>query len=129
MRGRRPFQNLSDLDEDRLAAVIDDLTRERHKTHQRLFGRRYMELRRVTEARLRDLFVQAGGRPARSAPHYFVLGSSAWFRGLYREPEEVVIPLSCLPPHVTSITYPDSFASMALGPRFGLPHYPQPYHE
>ncbi len=129
MRGRRPFLNLSDLDDPLLGEVVEELGSLRDTAHQRLYGRQYMTLRRLTESRMRALFIEAGGRPERAAPHYFVLGASAWFRGLYAEPEEVVVPLADLPTEVTSVTYPDSFASMAFGPRFGLPHFPQPHHE
>jgi hypothetical protein len=42
---------------------------------------------------------------------------------------EVRLPLRSLPDSATSFTYPDSFTAMALGPRFGLPYEPRPYHE
>jgi hypothetical protein len=103
---KRPFLNLSDLSDAELESVMSDLEwRRAHAGLRRVFGRRYMELRRHTETKLRRLFVDAGGRPERTAPHYFVLGSSAWYRGLAPHTREVAIPLSELPADVTSLTY------------------------
>jgi hypothetical protein len=125
-----PFLNLSDLDEAELAPVMQDLERRRASSGlKRVFGARYMQLRRLTEGRLYELFLQAGGMPERKAPHYLVLGSSEWYRGLAADTCEVVLPLADLPTEVTSFTYPDSFTAMAFGPQFGLPLQPRPYHE
>jgi hypothetical protein len=87
-----------------------------------------MDLRRRTEMRLLALFEQAGGRPERDAPHYFVLGESAWYRGLAPAMQATVVPLSELPSIVTSFTYPDSFTATGLIADFGLPYEPRPYH-
>jgi hypothetical protein len=126
---KRPFLNLSDLPESELAHVMQDLERRRAASGlKRVFGPRYMHLRRLTEARLYELFLQAGGMPERKVPHYFVLGSSEWYRGLAPDTLEVVLPLVDLPTEVTSFTYPDSFTAMAFGPQFGLPLQPRPYH-
>lgn len=126
---KRPFLNLSDLSEADLAPVMQDLERRRASSGlKRAFGARYMRLRRLTEGRLYELFLLAGGRPERKAPHYFVLGSCEWYRGLASDTREVVLPLADLPSEVTSFTYPDSFTAMAFGPQFGLPLQSRPYH-
>ncbi|HMC52070.1 MAG TPA: hypothetical protein VKI64_04855, partial [Acidimicrobiales bacterium] len=126
---RRPFLNLADLGEPQLTKVMDGLTRQRREGSQhRRFGRTYMEMRRLVEARLHRLFVEAGGRPQRRSPHYFVLGESAWFRGLAAGMREVQLPLTALPNDVTSATRPDSFTAMEVGPEFGPPHERRPYH-
>ena len=124
-----PFLNLSDISGDAREKVIEALGRRRAiGQSQRIFGRRYMELRRLTEARLRELFISAGGKPERSAPHYFVLGACRWFRELSTDTREVTLPLSALRSDVTSFTYPDSFTAMGFGQAFGLPNEPKPYH-
>ena len=83
--GRPPFLNVSELTDLEWDATRRMLEAERGAGNSsRVFGRRYLELRRATEVKLRDLFVAAGGEPERHAPHYFVLGSSEWFRGLAR---------------------------------------------
>jgi hypothetical protein len=129
LAGRRPFLSLSELGEAELTAVLADLgaLRRAGKQH-RPFGPRYMDLRRRTEARLRELFVAAGGRPERTVPHYFVLGDSPWFEGLAEQMERVQLPLSALPPGQTSITYPDSFTALQPGTSSGPGQQPRPYH-
>jgi hypothetical protein len=127
---RRPFLNLSDLPEAELVRVLSELNEQGAATSsKRIFGRRYMALRRLTEAKLRRLFIEAGGQPERHAPHYLILGQSEWFKGLSPDTQELRIPLSQLPTRVTSATYPDSFTAMAYGPQFNLPYEPKPYHE
>ncbi|HXQ60936.1 MAG TPA: hypothetical protein VN796_01310 [Acidimicrobiales bacterium] len=122
LAGRPPFLNLSDLPDDKLAEVLRTLERERSEgTSARVFGRRYMELRRRTEEKLRALFIDVGGRPERRAPHYFVLGSSPWYRGLAAEMGEVVLPLAALPSEVSSVTASDSVTAMGFGGDYGLP--------
>ncbi len=128
---RDPFLNLSDLDESDLEDVrqgLQELRRERG--HKRPFGRQYIKMRRLTEERLRELFVAGGGRPERSAPHYFVLGGCEWFKQLSPDTKEVVLALDELPSPVTSFTYPDSFEAMGFGPDFGIPRpEARPYHD
>lgn len=129
-RSTGPFLNLSDLEDKDLPQVMADLMADRKAGgHRRAFGRRYMDLRRRTEAKMRDLFIDAGGQPERLSPHYFVLGQSRWFAGLADDMEAVVMRLADLPEEMTSITYPDSFTAMGLAPEFGLPYEPKPYHE
>ena len=127
-----PFRNLSDLPIDEARAVVQRLG-ERRKAdprHKRLFGSRYVDYRRQVEAKLRALFVARGGRPERAAPHYFVLGRSAWFEGVYPETRSVRLALDELPRDQTSFTYPDSGVAMRVGPDFGLSPDPvRPYHE
>jgi hypothetical protein len=126
---RPPFLNLSDLPPDRLADVLADLHRERTDgLSARVFGRRYMELRRRTEEKLLSLFLKAGGKPERTSPHYFVLGTSSWYEGLAPDMAAFVVPLTDLPTEATSLTIPDSFTSMGFGPDYGLPREDRPYH-
>ena len=127
--GRPPFLNVSELTDAEWDVTRRMLDAERGAgDSSRVFGRRYRELRRATEVKLRDLFVAAGGRPERDAPHYFVLGSSDWFRGLARGMRELTIPLTALPEAGTSMTIPDSVTSMGLGGDFGIPVDPRPHH-
>jgi hypothetical protein len=126
---RAPFLNLSELGEDELASVLAGLESVAStRRSARRFGPRYMALRRATEHVLRDRFIAAGGKPVRYSPHYFVLGESEWFRGLYGHAGEIRIALGDLPAEATSCTYPDSVTSMGLLEHFGFPTFPQPYH-
>jgi hypothetical protein len=129
LASRTPFLNLSDLSEKSLEPVIEHLAAERQSGQSsRVFGRRYMELRRLTEQKLRRLFVEAGGIPLRESPHYFVLGSSSWYQRLAKDTEHVTLDLVDLPEDATSITIPDSFTAMGLGEGFGLHVDPKPHH-
>lgn len=129
---KAPFLNLSDLEEPELSRVIAELAeRKRASGLKRIFGRRYMSLRQLTEARLYEKFIAAGGKPSRRAPHYFCLGSCPWFLNLAPDMREVVVPLSALPDDVTSFAYPDSFVSMHAGSELGLDLNAElrPYHQ
>ncbi len=128
---RRPFQNLSDLDERELDIVLRDLnqTSRADTAYKRSFGPKYMDMRRRTEARLRKLFESRGGVIERQSPHYFCLGDCRWFAGLYPDTRAIRISLNDLPPLSTSVTYPDSFVSMSLSREFGIPQESRPYHE
>jgi hypothetical protein len=126
---RGPFLNLSDLADDYRLAVMTELMGKRAQGQQhRLFGKRYALMRHQVETQLRDLFVGRGGHPSRMAPHYFVLGESAWFRGLAPGMKTVMLPVADLPSNGAGITYPDSFTAMGIGPEFGLPHEARPNH-
>lgn len=127
----KPFQNLSEACEADLPRIIEALGEHRRtdSTYKRVFGRAYMAFRRDTEARLRELFLAAGGKSERRSPHYFVLGTSPWFAGLYPETKSVTLSLDELSPLTASFTYPDSGVAMGFGPKYGLPPEPvQPYH-
>ena len=119
---RQPFLNLSDVDDDAVMDVMQDLNQPRRAgTHRRSFGRTYIAWRRGTEARLRQLFIAAGGRPDRLAPHYFCLGESSWFAGLAENMQSLSLRVDDLPPTQCSFTLVDSFSAMGLGPEFGFP--------
>lgn len=122
--------NLSDLPADELARTLECLEHDRATSgHKRVFAPPYMQLRKLTEEKLRELFVAAGGRPGRENPHYFVLGRSRWFESLYPESRSVVLPLSQLATEIVSFTYPDSMAAMAIAREWGFPPESRPYHE
>lgn len=130
LKDKEPFLNLSELDEDKLKVVVNELDGRRTKNsrHHRVYGGRYMELRRKTEQKLRDLFISSGGKPKRKVPHYFVLGDSYWFKHLCPDTCEVQIPLSWFASDTISFTYPDSFVSMGFMPEFGLKVVEREYH-
>ena len=127
-RSRRPFLNLSELTGDDAIEVMATLIEERRIGLQhRPFGRTYIAMRRAVEARLLSAFIESGGNPERSSPHYFVLGESAWFRGLAVDMEEIRLSLATLPSAQTTVTWGDSFSAMEVGPDFVLPAISRPY--
>ncbi len=122
---RRPFLNLSDVDDAEAYQVMRELLRMRAQGLQsRSFGRVYLPWRRATEALMGKLFVERGGEQLRRAPHYFVLGESRWYAGLARDMQLVTLPPDLLSPKHTSFTLVDSFNAMGLGPQFGQAHVP-----
>ncbi|MEM1242744.1 MAG: hypothetical protein AAGI45_23180 [Cyanobacteria bacterium P01_H01_bin.26] len=127
---KKPFLNLSDLGGKELTKVIKELESRQKECDDfnRVYGGRYMELRKKTEDKLRKLFINAGGSPQRKSPHYFVLGESFWFKHLCPDTAEVKIPLSYFSSSSVSITYPDSLVSMGYMPDFELLVEKKPYH-
>jgi hypothetical protein len=110
-------------------SVLTGLARLREsRTQHRPFGPLYMALRRKSEARLRELFLAAGGQPERDVPHYFVLGTSPWFEQLATGMRNVQLSLSALPTAQTSVTWCDSFTAMEQGGSFGVLSEPKPFH-
>lgn len=120
---RPPFANLSEVATAEVDQVLASLT----TGSRRRFGPQYLPLRRATETRARELFLAVGGRPIRTAPHYFVLGESQWFAGLYDEPREIRLRLSDLPAEATSFTWTDSITALGLGAELGVPRPREPW--
>ena len=60
LSNKSPFLNLSDLEENELQLVLADLdkTRKENEKFNRVYGGRYMDLRKKTENKLRNKFVQ-----------------------------------------------------------------------
>ncbi len=136
---RGPFKTLSDLPKEEADRLQDELRQD-----AALFASKrdesYLRTRRDLEQRVRDLFIQRGGRPSRNTPFTMVLGSCNWFSSWYRDTREIRIPLREFPDDSVSFTYGDIFPAMrfndgkpyrgkvylieelgALVERFGLP--------
>lgn len=123
---RKPFLNLSGLEENELKLVLDDLReKNRRGESQRVFMDWYVEDRKESERKLRELFIRKGGRPEKLFPHYFVLGKSNIQKSLAKNTRELEIPLNQIPAEFISFTYPDSMASFDL---LNEPENKMPYH-
>lgn len=120
---RRQFQSLSEVDDRDTETVLASLA----EGSRRRFGPRYLALRLATEAVARDLSIEAGGQPKRRHPHYFVLGHSPWFAGLYDDPREVGIDIEELPAEATSFTWTDSISALGLAAHLGVPQPVEPW--
>ena len=87
----------------------------KHKTssgYNRRYGKQYLEMRFLAESKLKRLFEEKGGAPKRKSPHYFVLGTSEWFRHFNSEHQELRVNIKDLPHDSVSVTFPDSFIAM-----------------
>jgi hypothetical protein len=126
---KAPFLNLSSLAGEEALIVMAAMVQERRDGIQhRPFGRTYLEMRLVTEDRLRQKFLDAGGRPERRIPHYFVLGESPWFAGLAVDMQSLRLPIGSLPPDQTTVTWGDSFAAMEVARHFDPAFESRPYY-
>jgi hypothetical protein len=106
-----PFVNLSDLPVEEAEMILEGIRRE-----GQIFASRraqdYLTIRRELEERVRRLFEQKGGRPARQRPHYMVLGACPWLQDWYVKGCELRIPLAAFDPAIVSFTYGDTFPAM-----------------
>lgn len=129
VRGSKPFQTISELDDDAWQKLCVELEERRlnDPSYNRRFGPRYRSVRLEAEEKLRACFRAKGGLIQRKAPIYFCLGSSNWWWG-FCDHREVRINLQNVDPRTISFTYPDSFTSMGMLERFGIRHEPRPYH-
>jgi len=108
-----PFSNLSMLPEEQAEKILTQI----RKGGNRFASQRasdYLEVRRGLEARVRELFIAKGGKPALSRPHYMILGECAWLLDWYVEGREVRIPLADVPASCLSFTYGDTFPAMRI---------------
>jgi hypothetical protein len=72
----------------------------------------YLTVRRELEARVRNLFIRAGGQPVLRHPHYMILGASPWVKRWYIDGRELRIPLCTFDSTSVSFTYGDTFPAM-----------------
>ena len=70
----------------------------------------FLRLRYDRDEKLRDHFIERGGRPQRTAPVYMMLGEHRQWESAYENPAVIKIPLSEFDPLTVSFTYGDSFA-------------------
>jgi hypothetical protein len=115
---------LSDLAPGDVDDLVARLAEERTLPF-RLTQTEYMPRRRKIEQRVRHEFVEKGGRPTRSNPHYMILGRSPYWEKV--EPNVVVVPLSNFPPDVISFTYTDSYYTFSDATLRGRPIPPRPH--
>lgn len=107
-RAAGPFRSLTSLPEAEAQAVQASLT---GFAAQRSAD--YLSRRRTLEAEMRILFLQAGGQPQRTAPHYLVIGECPFLASWYHDPAVFRLPLNSVDPSVISFTYGDFFATFS----------------
>lgn len=107
-RAAGPFRSLTSLPEAEAQAVQASLT---GFAAQRSAD--YLSRRRTLEAEMRILFLQAGGQPQRTTPHYLVIGECPFLASWYHDPTVFRLPLNSVDPSVISFTYGDSFPTFS----------------
>lgn len=108
-RRNGPFLSLSDLSDEEAKRVHDALKEDGNIYARRDSDGRYMFYRRMIERRIRTMFVDKGGKPARQTPHYMIVGECDYCRSWYREPRFIRIPIEEVDLDTVSFTYGDSF--------------------
>ena len=123
---RKPFLNLSALEDEDLRVVLEAL---RAKTesgeNKRSFADWYVTERKNSEQHLKKVFLKKGGIVEKDFPHYFVFGESSIQKNLANNTKEIRLQLEKLPLEKISFTYPDSMATMVLKDD---ELYKMPYH-
>jgi hypothetical protein len=114
-----PLRNLSDLPLEEAEAILSRI-RQTGNVFASKRASDYLLIRRELEDRVRGLFIEKGGHPQRSYPHYFVLGECPWLATWYQDGQEVHIPLQAFSPETVSFTYGDTFPAMRY--RDGKPY-------
>lgn len=106
-----PFKNLSSLSSVE-ANEISERIRESGKTFASRRTADYMNVRKELEAKARTMFIDKGGKPISSYPHYMTLGACDWLLTWYSEPAVLHVSLDELPEDQVSFTYGDLFPTM-----------------
>jgi len=121
-----PFHTLSDLANEQVARVLEEIA-DRRLLEFRLTREEYLPRRREIESQMRARFVELGGGPVRRSPHYAILGTFS----LYEDDPEwrsVSAPLNTVAAGVLSFTFTDSFFTFSERNLHGVVIPPRPYH-
>lgn len=108
-----PFKNLSSLPSIE-AIKISERIRGAGKTFASRRTADYMEIRKELEAKARTMFIENGGKPISSYPHYMTLGACDWLMTWYIEPAVLHVSLDELSEDSVSFTNGDLFPSMRI---------------
>jgi hypothetical protein len=106
-----PFKTLSDLSSEESERVLQDIRQE-----GLMFAAKrsedYMTIRRGLEYKVRNLFIDKGGKPLRKSPYSMTLGECSWIKQWYKNAKEIKIPISAFDSKTISFTYGDIFPAM-----------------
>lgn len=107
-----PFRSLSGLPAEAAQKILNGIKQENAVfAAQRFEG--YLARRRELERMARELFIQKGGRPRRSTPHYMVVGACEWLKTWYKEAAFVRIPACEFDMSAVSFCYGDMFPTFS----------------
>ncbi|WP_062106395.1 hypothetical protein [Bacillus niameyensis] len=106
-----PFCNLSDLELEEAEQILNEIRRKKKGfASRRSFN--YLQIRHDLELKVRDLFIEKGGKPKRSHPHYMTFGECKWLLDWYPKGRELHIPITEFDRDTISFTYGDLFPTM-----------------
>ncbi|WP_189011693.1 hypothetical protein [Paenibacillus marchantiophytorum] len=118
------FKNLSSLQVNQAEGILSNI-RQLNQSFASKRQANYIELRIDLERRIRQLFIDKGGVPKKSFPHYMTLGTCDWLKGWYKEGASLRIAIENLNLNAISFTYGDSFPAMRV--QDGKPYRGQVY--
>jgi hypothetical protein len=129
-RDEPPFQNLSALTRADAIEVMMNLRNRSGKVYHRFQNpQSYIEKRQRVESWVRQEFINKGGRPANTYPHYFVVGRSLWIEeGYQNQYLSTDYPITAFDRSQVSFTYPDSMISYWLKSQSQQVFYHPEYH-
>ncbi|UZO79720.1 hypothetical protein NBT05_12245 [Aquimarina sp. ERC-38] len=102
-----PFRNITELGLDKAKNIQNQISKGWNSKRPD----NYIELRFALEKRIKELFIEKGGKPHRKDPFYFTLGPCSWAKSWYVNPGVVKIPLNEFTSDQISFTFPDSMVS------------------
>lgn len=102
-----PFKNLSDLSDEEAKQILLDMRETRPYSQPAQRDSLYMTRRRHYEKIAYDKFVEMGGKPERTSPHYMVVEYCKWLSEWYQNSAFVKIPIEKFNKDTISFTYGD----------------------
>lgn len=121
---RGPFLSLTDLPLHE-ALVIHDRLKENPSLFASKRSDDYLFVRLDLEQRARRQFIDKGGKPLTTTPHYMTLGRCPWLREWYIDGQELEIHIDEFDWRTISFTYGDLFPTMRF--KDGKPYREQIY--
>jgi hypothetical protein len=110
-RSTGPFSNLSMLPMEQAEQILNKIRRDGNRFASRR-SEDYLARRRGIEDKIRKLFVEKGGEPKLTRPHYMILGTCVWLKEWYLDGQELQIKLALFRATSLSFTFGDSFPAM-----------------
>jgi len=106
-----PFQNLSSLPYHEAVKISEYLRRGGNSFASRR-SEDYIMVRRELEGIAQKLFINKGGKPQNSYPHYMTVDKCEWMESWYRNPAWLSINWNEFSEESISFTYGDLFPTM-----------------
>ncbi len=107
-----PFVSLSGLPLGEAQRLQDQL-KAANKTFAAQRNERYLARRQYLEQLVRSRFIEKGGQPIRSTPHYMVIGECPWLASWYEESAYIKVPITAFDMQTVSFTYGDTFPTFS----------------
>lgn len=102
-----PFRNITEFGCEKAKDIQNKIAHGQNSKRPK----NYIDLRFSLENRIREQFIQKGGKPNRKDPFYFTLGACEFAKSWYTNPGVIKIPLTNFKAEHISFTYPDSMVS------------------